>query len=133
MCVCVCVYAWRDFVFRSVRQKTKRKHKKKSHCFALTLRIPGMMFPFWSGPCCVFIIHIFSFACYPAQRLKISLASTRVVTKSVSTPALEYLTTDAEEALVRDLLAKSTYESACHMPCENGKGVTRKDLHVREN
>ena len=78
------------------------------------------------------IYYIF-FACYPAQRLKMSLASPRVVTKSVSTPGLEYLTTDAEEALVRDLLAKSTYESACHMPRENGKGVTRKDLHVRKN
>ena len=79
---------------------------------------------------------LYIFACYPAQRLKISLASPRsprVVTESVSTPGLEYLTTDAEEALVRDLLAKSTYESACHEPCENRKGVTRKDLHVREN
>ena len=43
----------------------------------------------------------------------------------------EYKTTAAEERLVRELVAKSTYESGCIRPSERGK--TRKELHVRVN
>ena len=55
--------------------------------------------------------------------------SPRVVTPAVDTPAAEQFTTASEEALVRELVSKSTYESGCLRPINNG--TTRKDLHVR--
>ena len=60
-----------------------------------------------------------------------SLSSPRVVTTSVDTPDAEQLTTPAEENLVRELISKSSYESGCLRPVDEGTGITRKELHVR--
>ena len=48
-----------------------------------------------------------------------------------SVPDAEYLTSAAEESLVRELVSKSSYKSGCTRPRDDSEEITRRELHVR--